>query len=147
MDKFAVCHDLCKVADLREREAKFFKVGNKNLAYNPQEISLVLGLPYNGTIVNFKKAKSNTRDHYLVDCNLTRTSIYKKIRDIIEEDVEGSVKLLVLFLFASVLFPTKHFGIKAGLCHYVDDLNKSWDYAWDQVVYDFMFWKEIMRRI
>ena len=123
-------HDLCKVADLREKEAKFFKVGNESLACKSQEISLVLGLSYNRTIVNFKKAKSNTRDRYLIDCNLTKTSIYKKIRNIIEEDVEGSVKLLVLFLFASVLFPTKNFSIKAGLCHYVDDLNKSWGYAW-----------------
>jgi uncharacterized membrane protein len=59
--------------------------------------------------------------------------VLEKEKKVLEVDV---VRLLIMYIFTTILFPMGSGSVPAQFFHYVDNLDKLWDYSWGKTVYN-----------
>ena len=125
---------------LYDEEREGFVGAGKLIKLNEIEFSLVLGLPIGGKSVFINgPMNSRTYDCYFQGCEFTRSSILKQILGLIQTDnYAGTVKLLILYLFATFLFSKRNGKLKPSLLNYVDDLDSISSYAWGSACFQYL---------
>jgi hypothetical protein len=118
-----------------------FKFKGKTLEFRPEEISLVMGLQFNGNKVIYKRqelTQSVIRTRYFQPSGeITRNLLEERILDALREGSPASdvVSLLVMYLFTMILFPQANGSVPVHMFHYVDDLDSLDTYSWGKAVY------------
>ena len=116
-----------------DERTNIFRFGRKYVMYSPKDFTLILGLPLNdieGRAINTKECRSSTtrgRHLFKRTGRLFKKVIFEKVKDLLEDknsdNVEGVVKLLILYLFASILFSQTNNSINIGMRYYIDNLD------------------------
>ncbi|XP_039137837.1 uncharacterized protein LOC120275360 isoform X2 [Dioscorea cayenensis subsp. rotundata] len=119
-----------------------FKIGKSHVTFRPEDVSLILGLPCYGTVVKFKRQKplSEFEEKYLkTSKDRQRDNIKKKLMEIVHHrSEENFVKLLVVYIMASFLFPHTTSSAPSWVGQYVDQLYTMGQYAWALAVHKFL---------
>ena len=125
---------------LYDEEREGFVVAGKLIKLNEIEFSLVFGLPIEGKSIFINgPINSKTYDCYFRMCEFTKPGILKQVLGLIQtEDYAETVKLLVIYLFATFLFPKGNDKLKPYLLNYVDDLDSMSSYAWDFACFQYL---------
>lgn len=126
---------------LWNRSEDCFKIKGKKLEFRPEEISLVMGLQFNGSKVIYKRkelTQSVIRSRYFQPSGeISRNLLEEKILDALRERSPASdvVSLLVMYLFTMILFPQANGSVPLHMFQYVDDLDRLDTYSWGKAVY------------
>ncbi|KAG9444524.1 hypothetical protein H6P81_015864 [Aristolochia fimbriata] len=134
--------------DLKEMVARWnpqdkcFQIGDKSLPLKPSDVSIILGLSMHGKMVDdeFILSESSTLNDLFGNGAISIAEIEMKRKQLAAKDDEtvDTVKVLVLYMFVSVLFPVtstpsaKRFGL------FLDDFDNLMGYAWANAVHRFL---------
>jgi hypothetical protein len=122
-----------------------FKFRGVKINFSPEDIALIMALPTNGDPVNYtrqKQVQSSIRLRYFPPTGeISRENLELKILELLlgkekkvpEADVVG---LLIMYLFTTILFTLGSGAVPAQFFHYVDSLDRLWDYSWGKAVYN-----------
>ena len=124
-------------------------VQNTLVRFNASEVSIILGLPIEGTVVDFdersvKLSLTSILTKYLGGSHWDahRVVIRIKLFEIVSSDDDATVrdfyKMWVALLFATVLFPASNNSVPRPLYPYIDNLDTHSRVAWGTAVYDFL---------
>ena len=130
-----------------DEEGNGFQFGKTLVKFLGTDFALVLGLNANGDEVvlhNEEKIESDIVNRFFDGDhkNATRDAVKSKLISLVGktrlEDVADFAKLWVVFLFATILFPTVHYGIPKALFSYIDNIDSLGRYNWGYAVYSFI---------
>jgi hypothetical protein len=122
-----------------------FKFRGVKINFLPEDIALILALPTNGDPDNYTRknqVKSSIKSKYFNPIGeisreilelMILELVLEKEKKVLEADV---VRLLIMYIFTTILFPMGSGSVPAQFFHYVDNLDKLWDYSWGKTVYN-----------
>ncbi|KAG9446042.1 hypothetical protein H6P81_012170 [Aristolochia fimbriata] len=120
-------------------ESVSFDIGGSHLKFEDKEVAMILGLRLHGLPIDLQsRSRSTFLDGFLKEKPLKRSLLTKMLKSISQEqedDIENTVRLLLIALFNFVLFLVGEGDISIGLYQCVDDLEKLGEYAWGNAVY------------
>ena len=116
------------------------------LEFTAEDLSVVLGVPCHGKCVHWDgiKIKSQIlKDHFHDNASrFSRDEVKEKLKNLAgkcdKESVEMFVKMFVLLIFATILFPTNNYHPPHSIFVYVDNLNELGHYGWGQAIYQYL---------
>ncbi|KAJ0965730.1 hypothetical protein J5N97_026868 [Dioscorea zingiberensis] len=112
-----------------------FSIGESMLAFRPQDIAIIFGLRCHGEAVVFKKQKKQSTFgvKYMGKIyDRHKDAIKKNLLQLVQKkkgDEENFVKLLVVYLLGTMLFPSTSYAVPKLDCrttHKLDELNRYW---------------------
>ncbi|KAK1257186.1 hypothetical protein QJS04_geneDACA024912 [Acorus gramineus] len=127
-----------------EKGRKGFKLGNSIIPFKVSDCALILGLSSHGEIVDFEKDGECTelQKRFFDKSPPTTKNIVRHLQRLMLYEIGGALedfmKMMVLLLFSTVLFPQTNFAIPIQLLRYVDEIERLGDYAWADAVHRFL---------
>lgn len=119
-----------------------FLLGDLETKLCSEEACLILGLPLVGNSINICKRKisSNLRNKYpVLHSRVTKQHIFSCIKEAVSnKDDEDAARLMIMFLFSTILFPAPNSSVPPALFEYVDDLSALWLFKWGDEVFNYL---------
>ena len=117
-----------------------FRIGASLVSFRPQDVALILGLRCVGDAVVFhkKKPRSAFESRFLSKAyERNKDSIKKTLEQVVRErgEEENFVKLLMVYLMGTILFPNTSCSVPVWIVDYVDDLPAMGRFAWAQATH------------
>ena len=113
-----------------------FTIGESTLAFRHEDVALIMGLHCDRDVVSFKHEKKHSvfEQIYLDKMhNRHRDAIKAYLLKLIHNkdcDKETFVKLLVVYLITTILFPNISLNAPIWAARYADNLSTLGRYAW-----------------
>lgn len=130
-----------EILDSYEVDHNTFNIFGTKIPLFSDEAALILGLPSVGKSFRFerKELKSKFLDKYLEKHRHDRHNLLLAAKDAIEEkDSVNAARLLLLFLFSTILFPGSGNKCPGVLWSIVDNFDDLWKYKWGDQVMQYM---------
>ena len=115
MDKWLIA----ELLNLFDMEKSIFYINDEEMKITSEDMCIILGLPFSGSKVTFEAKSSTIWEKYIskLKGRLSRDLLSKKICSVVyAKEVEDVSKLLIPFLFATVLFSSLNFCPPTRLC-------------------------------
>jgi hypothetical protein len=119
------------------------KLKSRTFELCPSDISLILGLPTVGDVVNVqrkgKKVSILRNKYFPKNGEIKRAALKEKILVLLKEEgtpPEDIVGMIIMWIFTTVLFPHSSGTCPAHLFYYVDNVQNIRKYSWAKAVYD-----------
>ncbi|XP_020101446.1 uncharacterized protein LOC109719282 [Ananas comosus] len=129
-----------------DEERRGIRIGETFLPFSPEKISILIGLPAEGEPIEWqsKSVKSSTLDKYFdgdyrhADRSKLRHILYSIAGQNGEEMAADFARIFILYVFATVLFPTSHYIVPKAIYRYIDDVHRIGEYAWGHAVCNYL---------
>lgn len=130
------------ILDVYNVEENCFYISGCKIEIRSEDCCLMLGLPLVGNCLNLSKRPqySQLRSRYFgKDGRPTRERLFSCAQEAIRNgDDENAARLLILFLFSTILFSAANSSTPPSLLDYVDDLSGLWAFKWGDEVFRYL---------
>lgn len=137
---------LISILDSYDKEQQVFVLAGKKLSITATEFEVIFGIPSGSTEIDMKDStvseNSLGKRKFSNVLNITpshlKTEIKQSMHSNMQQDIEDTVKLLILHTMSCVLFVASSDVVRWWMLRVCEDLSKLRDYNWGQSVVNYL---------
>lgn len=137
---------LVKILDSYDKEQQVFVLAGKKLSITATEFELIFGIVSGTADIDMKDStvheqslgKRKFSDFPTITPTHLKTEILKSMKGTTQQDIEDTVKLIILHIMSCVLFVTSSDIVRWWMLRVCEDLGSLKHYNWGKCVVDYL---------